>query len=652
LEFRHRPARALLILAGSTALALFETGLWRDPATRLWGGPDPAQDVFILSWVSGHLVEGPAHVFDANTYHPSRDSILFCNPLLGPAALVLPLRALTGNPVLLYNAALVLGLAVASCGFYLLAFHLFADRGAALLAGIVVPYAAQVSAHLVHLDQMTIAGFPFVLLAILKILDRPTAGFTLLLALAFALQAGTNGYHAWSLLILCLAVAAWAGRRLLAPRVLAALAAAALLAVVLLAPYVLGFLRLRGEAPLERRLEDSVPYSVELPGGLLQTTSSVWRAVLGEATRGNRPVFPGAVVLVFAVVALRRWREANVRLLLLVAVVFFLLCLGPELRLFGRRLVPLPFVFLFEWVPLFDAMRHPVTFATPGLMALGLLAAGGLAATPLVRQPYALALVLLAATVETLHPPPARVTADLRLPEAYSWLETQPRGALFELPFDDHEWQWWSMLHGLPLVNGACGSFEPTRYAVLRRLVERRWTERTDGLEGSAGLLYLKAQFPARYLVLHPGNSGYYRENLEKTPGSFELLRVTASGDRIYRVGRGGRGRSLRRDFRDDALRGGPVRVRIRGPEGAGLRVLLGELLVEERPLRPEGEELTVAVPERGLRRGPNPLRLEQTGDPALPDMELLEIEATSIRPKPRSAGGRPGRPDRAAAAR
>src|SRR5262249_32849544 len=233
----------------------------------------------------------------------------------------------------------------------------------------------------------TIAGFAFVLLALLKLLDRPTAALAVLLGVAFALQAGTNGYHAWSLVILCLLFAACAGRRLLAPRTLFAVAGATALALLLLAPYVLRFVGLRSESPLERRLEDSVPYSVELPGGLLQTPSTVWRAVLGDRARGNRPVFPGAVVLVFALVALRHGRDRRVRLLALVASVFFVLCLGPELRVFGRSLFPLPFAALFANVPLFDAMRHPVTFATPFLMALGLLAAGGLAFSGFSRRP-------------------------------------------------------------------------------------------------------------------------------------------------------------------------------------------------------------------------------------------------------------------------
>jgi hypothetical protein len=234
--------------------------------------------------------------------------------------------------------------------------------------------------------------------------------------------------------------------------------------------------------------------------------------------------------------------------------------------------------------------------------------------------------VLVAAVVETLHPAPVRVEGPSALPESYAWLAEQPRGPVLELPFDDHVYQLRAIAHGLPLVNGACGSYEPARYGVLERQIDRHWTEPGDGLEGTAGLLYLKAQFPVRYLLLHPGGSGYLRENVDKTPGTFILVHETPSGDRVYAVGRGGHGRSLRRVFRDDALRAGPVRARVRGPEGAGVRVFLEDALIDERPLRPAGEELAVDVADRGLRRGPSSLRFEQTGDPALPEMDLLEI--------------------------
>src|SRR5262249_35897744 len=161
--------------------------------------------------------------------------------------------------------------------------------------------------------------------------------------------------------------------------------------------------------------------------------------------------------------------DRRVRLLALIASVFFVLCLGPELRIFGRSLLPLPFATLFAHVPLFDAMRHPVTFATPFLMALGLLAAGGLAFSGVGRRPLVLAAILTVAAAETLHPAPIRVELPSARPEAYAWLAAQPRGPVLELPFDDHVYQLRAIAHGLPLVNGACGSYEPPRYGALER---------------------------------------------------------------------------------------------------------------------------------------------------------------------------------------
>jgi hypothetical protein len=626
-----RWARALLIAGGFLVLALVETGLWRAPASLIWAGPDPSHDVFMLNWMSGHLFSGPGKMFDANIYYPARDSILFCNPLLAPALLASPVRAFTANPIFIFNAAQVLTLTVTSIGFYLLALRLFDDRGAALLAGAVIPFNAQVAAQLVHLDHMAIPGFPFAVLALLELFERPRVFPALVLAVAFALQAGTNGYHAWSILILCLVVAAWGWRAFRSPRTIAAVAGAAALALVLLAPYVLGFLRLRGDQKLGFRMEDNRAYSVELPGGLLQTKARVWESALGKLADGNRPVFPGAVVLVFAALALRRWREPRVRLLLLWAGVFFVLSLGPELILFGNAVAPLPYAFLFQHVPLFDSMRHPVTFAAAWLMALGLLAAAGLVSSGASRRPWLVALVLALAVAETLKSPPRRVAREMRLPEAYTWLLGQPRGAVLELPFEDQDAEWRSMFHGLPVLNGGCGSFDPEDYGALRRFVEREWNvPAPDGLEAFRSVGYFKGRFPARYVVVRPRGAAY-RESLARTPRSFELVQETVAGDRVYRVRRGGRGPVLRRAFRDDQLRAGPVRAHLRGAEGTTVRVFLNDAPVEERPLRPEGEDVPLDLSRLPLVRGVNVIRLEQA-EPfeAASVFELVDIEAAA----------------------
>src|SRR5438445_2696894 len=146
--------REALIVSGFTLMALLRTGLGRGLGTRFFVGVDAVQDVWILNWVTGHLVRDPARLWEGNNFFPSHDAILFCDPLLGPAVLVLPLRLFTSNPVFLYNAAVLLVLVAASWGFYRLAWKLSDDRRAALLAGFAIPYLPQQTHHMIHLNLL------------------------------------------------------------------------------------------------------------------------------------------------------------------------------------------------------------------------------------------------------------------------------------------------------------------------------------------------------------------------------------------------------------------------------------------------------------------------------------------------------------------
>src|SRR5713226_3392369 len=168
-------------------MALLRTGLTRELGSRFFVGADTVQDVWILNWVASHLLHHRSQLFEGNNYFPSHDAILFSDPLLGPAALVLPFRLVTANPVFLYNAAVLLVLVGASWGFYRLAWKLSGDRRAALLAGFAIPYLPQQTHHMSHLNLLTLAGFPFLLLGLL---ERPRPAAALLTGVAFAFQAG------------------------------------------------------------------------------------------------------------------------------------------------------------------------------------------------------------------------------------------------------------------------------------------------------------------------------------------------------------------------------------------------------------------------------------------------------------------------------
>lgn len=594
------------------ALALYQTGIGLDAGRALFVGPDPVNDVWSLRWVSANLVERPWALWEANDYFPARDAVLLSEPYLGPAVLVAPLRLVTRNPVLLYNVAVVAMLLLGSYACFFLARRLTADAGAALLAGILVPYCAHQTYHLTHLNILTIAGFPFLLLGLLRLLERPGPGPALLTGLAFAFEAGSSGYHAFSCLFLCLLAAAWGWRELSRPRALAWSLAAAALAALLLAPFVLGFLRVRQVTDTARAVAENAYYSVDPGQDLLRSRALLWRRLLRSP---GRPLFPGLVALGFAAVAvLRRGREPRVRLLLLLGAFFLLLALGPELRWNGRSLFPLPFKPLFEDVPLFNAGRHPETYVVPAFLALGLLASLGLSVTGLSRRPVALALVLALATGESLVRRPRRETRSQELPEVYAWLLAQPRGALLEVPFDEAERQWWSIFHGMDIVNGQA-PFEPRDQAGLYQRITREWhAQPAADMERGLSVRLLKERFPIRYLVVHADAPEEYRRNLDATPGSFSLLHATSAGDRVYRVGRGGSGRELRRLFRDDQLRAGPVGATLRGPAGAGVVTELNGTPQGRFALDGSSQRIELVVPPGGILRGSNvwTLRLEQ----------------------------------------
>jgi hypothetical protein len=187
-----------VILGAYLLLAVSYTGLWNDLGTRFLAGNDPVQDVWVLNTVTRNLLERPGSLFEGNLFYPAHNAVLFADPLLGLALFLVPLRLLNDNPVLLYNGGLLLGLALASYGFYRLGIRLCGDPGAALLAGIAValhgPADAPRSAR--PPLALTIAGFPFLLLELLELLDRPRPPRRCSQTVAW--QAGSDGYYAFT----------------------------------------------------------------------------------------------------------------------------------------------------------------------------------------------------------------------------------------------------------------------------------------------------------------------------------------------------------------------------------------------------------------------------------------------------------------------
>jgi len=611
------------VLAGFLVLAAFETGLVSNLGSQAFAGPDPIIDIWTLHWVATHLLRDPARLFEGNIFFPARDTVLFSDPLLGPALLVQPLLAFTSNPVLLYNAALLSVLTLTSHGLWRLTRALGADGVSAVLPAIAVPYCAHQLHHLSHLNLTAICGLPWLLLALLRLLERPGWRTAAATAAAFAWQAGTSGYIAFTCAVLSLTVAAWGVRAFVRPRTAVFCAAAVLVAAVLLSPYILGFLRVDTTDRMERPVEDIVSHSLSLPDDLLRSQSYAWRWLLPT---GGDSAFPGVVVLTLAGVAALRERGRHVRLLLLVAAVFLLLSLGPALVVRGRAVMPLPYGFLHEHVPLLRAGRHPVTFVVGTVLALGVLAGLGLAALRVPAPTRVLAVGI--ALLETVAPSPRRVDRG-SLPEAYTWLAAHGAEAVAELPYDDDPRQFWAAYHDLCTTNGI-SPYAPADHMELAQRISHEWKREPAGdLEGMVSLAMFKRRVPVTHLVLGPNRPPALARNVEATPDTFRFLYEAADGSRIYRVRRGGSGPLIRRLFREEQLRGATLEVRFRRPGGVPAVVRLNGTDLERTTAGPA--LLRVPIPEGLVKHDAN--QVEIAAVDGVGSVELEDVVALTPGP-------------------
>jgi hypothetical protein len=627
-------------MAACLMAAALQTGIATDFGTHLYIGPDAAQDVWALNWVTAHLHQ-PSQTFEGSQYFPSRFSVLYCDPLLGPAVLVAPLRLLGANPIALYNAACVLVFALTGYASYRLALRLWGSWPAALLAAVLIAQAPPFLAHRGHLNLVTIGGLPLVILGLLNLFEKPRLPVAVLTGLALGLQAATSGYYALIGAALAALLCAIRWRDAVRPRTASCVAAVALVAAVVVAPYVYGFLHLgREETSVDRELSEVQHYSVDVPHSFLRTQSVLWQHVLGSAY--EEPMWPGLALPILALIGLRRPWDANVKLLAIVGAAFFVLALGPELTLFGRRTIPLPFAAL-RALPFVGTVKHPNTFMVPVWIVGGLLAARGL--TRLRLPPPATFAILAFAALETTNAWPRREPRPLEAPPEYHLLDGEPAGAMLELPSDiepDRYAQWASIFHGRPTVNGN-GAFCPESYNRLFRVIRKEWDVKEPApQQRSEAFSYLLSRYPIRYVLARRGTPGHIVRNLDATPAAFELLREAADGARLYRVHNGGRGRALRRWLRADQLRG-PVAATLRGAPGARFRLTLHAhderaAVLDERALTGAVETLTWRVPPERVAVGMNNLELS---------VDRGELELTELRwdEPARGAGATRARP-------
>jgi hypothetical protein len=452
-----------IVLLGLGALAVlftFPLAFHLGRLGRIDNG-DGQFSIWNVAWVARALVLDPLHVFDANIFYPHRGTLTYSEANLGAGAVAVPVYWATRNPYAAHNFVLLVSFVASGAGMYYLVRYLVFDGRAAAVAAISFAFCPYVLAHTPHIQLMMTAGLPFAMLALHRLVDRPTPTRGALLGLTMTAQAFFCGYYAIfvGLMVGFAAAVLGSSRRLWKTRAFwSALIAAALVAIASALPLVVPYSTHLWATGYTRSLESAREFSASWKD-YFASAAYLHTPLLRMA--GHRPtadmLFPGFVALgLGSAGAAIGWRAGG--RLKETAIVYVSLALlavwlsfGPAAGFYRA---------LYAVVPGFTFLRAPSRFGLVVVFALSALAGIALAAWLARTKRPALGTAIVAAVAI------AELTAPLEFPpvrpadEGYRVLASLPAGPLLELPVYSRQFGFVrasymlnSTVHWMPLID-------------------------------------------------------------------------------------------------------------------------------------------------------------------------------------------------------
>ncbi|MBX3001264.1 MAG: hypothetical protein KF893_22275 [Caldilineaceae bacterium] len=454
---------------------------------------DPILNAWIVGWEHHILLRQPLELLNANIFYPYPQTLLYSETLLLPSTLLMPIQLATGNPILTHNLLVLLGLASTAGSGYLLGRWLFRSHWAGALLGIVFAFNSYTLSNLGQVQLLQLAPLPLALLYTGKVIRRPRLRFALLLAFFLTAQFYTVIYYGFFafLLVGVSGGAGWLLYRFPSLRMrlhaLGMLLGGGVLALLLCLPLGLPYYDLSQRYGYERTLADAWPFSTSFEMWMTPPAQNLlygWMAAGDPPRLGFYPVdslFPGFLLFGLALGGLIfwLWRAAGMGkrypLALLLGIgFFFVLSLGPYLQL--ATLQPdferiLPYAWIHETIPGFEALRAPGRFAVVVFLGMAVAAASLMRHLRWRGLQFALILLLFAEALvipaTDLYTPP--IDRDRRA--FHEWLSTQDDTVYVELPpsspglgSSPHLWledQWLGLSHWQPTLAGYSGFWPP-----------------------------------------------------------------------------------------------------------------------------------------------------------------------------------------------
>jgi hypothetical protein len=263
---------------------------------------DPLLNCWILAWDATHLLS--RGWWNANIFFPHPLALAYSEHLAAQAVQILPVYALTRNPILCYNLLFLSTFTLSGLGMYLFARDLSGDRNAAFVAGLAYAFAPYRISSLPHLQVLSSAWMPFALFGFRRYLVTSRARPLIGAATAWLLQNLSCGYYllffgpvvaiylVWEITMRRL----WTHARVLLPLCAAVIAVAALTV-----PFVWPYTELRAHGFSPRSIAETRRFSADVYAYFTADANvRLWGGLVRAWPKAEGALFPGFAIVILA----------------------------------------------------------------------------------------------------------------------------------------------------------------------------------------------------------------------------------------------------------------------------------------------------------------------------------------------------------------
>ncbi len=278
---------------------------------------DPLLNTWIVCWDADHLLRALAGrvgalggYWNANIFYPHPLSLAYSEHLTPQAIEILPVYALTGNPILCYNLLFLSTFVLSGLGMFLFARELTGSRAAAFVAGLAFAFAPYRVAAMPHVQVLSSMWMPFALLGFRRYFETRRLRPLALGAAAWALQNLSCGYYLLYFSPILLLYLAWEITTRALWRdwpVMLPLIAAALVVAAATAPFLMPYAQLRAHGFSPRSLTETDRFGADVYSYLTAHPDLlVWGAIARAFPKAEGELFPGLTILALALTAVVR----------------------------------------------------------------------------------------------------------------------------------------------------------------------------------------------------------------------------------------------------------------------------------------------------------------------------------------------------------